>query len=211
MAIIDRTISMVGHLSSTVELHHFVNSEIAIAGSLDAEVGIQNLQTLAPLSMEGSLSSTIITQNLQNISIEMKGTLDAEFNALSCITCNDFFIDFEPEIIYSKGCAMARKRSTEYKRTRGDTYPVPAILAIKGNYDISGMASIKMSTQIDNGTIYTVNATILDDSTGSVEFPLTALAVAVAGSGTYDIQGDTGTYIHTYQSGRFVLEDDLTV
>lgn len=163
-----------------------------------------------PVSMDASLDASISHITLQNLVVSMEGSLTSDFNYTSCQICNDIFVDFEPETIYALGCTMAKKKPT-YRRTRGDTYPIPAVLALKGNYDLSGITSIQMSTKIGDEVAFTVDATIINAALGMVEFPITAPAVAIAGSGLVDIQGVVGTHIFTFYNGIFVLEDDVTV
>ena len=209
MAIIDHTVSMTGRLSSTITLGNYINASIIMAGSLDGTIVGQNLFNAEPISISGEGFVIASSQNLINLSVFIEGTLDAHFNAISCVTCRDVYVDFEGETIYSKGCTGMANMNQPLTRHRGDTYPIDAVLAVKGNYDISAFTSIIMSTKIGT-TIYAIPATILDASQGLVEFPISDLAVIKSGIGVYDIQGDNGK-IYTFQSGTFTLVDDVTV
>lgn len=209
MAIQDVSVSMVAKLSASINTSHFINVPVSIIGELLSEVGIQQLTDSGPISMTGSLDSTVDRQILTNVSVEMLGELTAEVEMKNSLVDNDFFVDFEEDVIYAKGVNMATL-NIPHTRTRGDTYPISAVLAIKGNYDTSGI-TIVMSTRIGNGAIYQIPATVLDSASGLVEFPISLEAVSTVGAGTYDIQGDDGSYIYTYQKGTFTLENDLTV
>ncbi len=68
-----------------------------------------------------------------------------------------------------------------------------------------------MSTQIDSGIIYTVDGVISDAASGIVTFELDLTGIATSGIGVYDIEGNDGSYVYTFDKGVFTLLDDVTV
>ena len=180
-----------------------------MSGSGDMNVSVNILQKAESISMSGTLSSDISTQNLVNAYTVMYGFLTSSVETSSSVFCVDLPIDFNTQTIESFGCKI-KGNSVELKRYRGDTYPVNSTLSKNGNKNTTGI-TFQMSTQIADGTIYTVDGTITDAVNGIVDFPLTTAAVATAGVGVYDIEGNDGTYIYTYEKGVFTLLDDVTV
>ncbi len=161
------------------------------------------------IQMSGELSVSESNQNLVNSYVTMYGFLTSNINIYSAVYCSDLPIDFNTQMIESLGCSI-KGESVELKRYRGDTYPVSTTLSKNGNKDTSGITFV-MSTQINDGTIYASSGVVNDSSNGLVDFPLETTAVATSGSGVYDIQGNDGTYIYTYEKGVFTLLEDVTV
>ena len=159
------------------------------------------------INLSGVCSINLNTQVLVNAYASIYGFLSSKVRGHSF--CPDLFFDKEITEIIHDGCSI-KGESLELIRYRGDTYPLVATLAKKGDYNIDGH-TFKMSTQIADGTIYESVGTILNSSAGLVQFILEASAVDVTGNGTYDIEGNDGTYIYTYEKGIFTLLDDLTV
>jgi len=161
------------------------------------------------IQMSGILSVSESNQNLVNSYVTMYGFLTANINLYSSVYCSDLPVDFEIQMIESFGCSI-KGESVELKRYRGDTYPVATTLSKNGSKDTTGI-TFKMSTQIENEIVYTVDGIVENASNGIVNFPLDINAVTTAGSGVYDIQGNDGTYIYTYEKGVFTLLEDVTV
>ena len=224
-------IAATGSLSSTVAVNMYINVTVVADGTLSVVInnatqvssvftamyGIGSMEVSGVIDMpsgliqmDASLNADVLeTQVLVNTYVTMYGFLSSTVNTYSSIFCSDLNVDFNEQVIESTGCTIG-DTSVELKRYRGDTYPVSTKLSKNGNTDVTG-STFQMSTQIEGGTIYTVAGTITNAALGIVEFPLATLAVGTAGSGVYDIQGNDGTYIYTYEKGVFTLLDDVTV
>ena len=185
------------------------NTFVSVSGTLSAKVNANVYQNSGLIQMSGGLTSEISVQNLISSYVTMYGFLSANVSILSAVRCSDLFVDYNTQVIESLGCKIGEE-SVDLIRYRGDTYPVSTTLSKNGNTDVTGY-TFKLSTQIGQGTIYTAIGSIIDASNGIVSFPLDALAIATAGEGVYDIEGNDGTYIYTYEKGVFTLLDDLTV
>ncbi len=206
-------VDMVGTGSVSLEPEVLVNSgPIDFSGILSSTIStkVSSKQDSGVISFSGVLSATFGGKLYHNAEpVDMLGTLSGSLSTSSVVQCNDLIIDMDLAFIYSDRCSE-KGNSMELKRYRGDTYPVTCLLAMNGNKDVTGM-TFKMSMQIDSGTIYTVDGTIVNATEGMVTFIPDPLAVVTAGSGVYDIQGNDGTYDYTYEKGVFTLLDDLTV
>ena len=161
------------------------------------------------ISISGSLNSVIENQVLVNAYSVLYGFLSSIVRTYSSVFCADITVDFSEQIIESTGCTIGDE-SMALTRYRGDTYPVSTKLIKNGSSDVAG-STFKMSTQISGGVIYTADGIIENASLGIVNFPLDILAIGTSGEGVYDIQGNDGTYLYTYEKGVFTLLDDVTV
>ena len=175
------------------------------SGLIDANVVVDVISV--PVDLDGSLSSSVQTGNYVNTYVALYGFLLVTTQAIS--RCYDLVLDIPWQIIDSTKCSV-KGSSVAITRYRGDTYPVTLKAAPNGNPDITGH-TFKMSMQIASGTIYEVAGTITSAPNGEVEFVPNPTAIAVAGIGVYDIEGNDGTYTYTLEKGVLTILDDLTV
>jgi len=154
-------------------------------------------------------SSVLDIQNIfgnQNISISLIGTATLSIPATAIVQlCYDIVIDFIAETLNINGCTMDEQDITRHK---GDTYPLTIAISKNGNKNIVGQ-SFTMYTKIDTEPVYITNGTIVDNINGIVEFPFSAEAVSVAGSGKYDIKVTDSIYTYTYVYGDITLIDNV--
>ena len=223
------SVSFTGSLDAIVSGKQYYNASVVLTGTLNSNVSATQVgvtftsmtgtgsmkvsgsvyQNSGLIQLSGSLSGTESYQVLVNAYVSMYGFLSGGTRLYSSVRCSDLPINFNTQIIESLGCTI-KGESVELIRYRGDTYPVSTTLSKNGSTDTAGI-TFKMSTQIGGGVIYTVDGIIENASNGIVNFPLSTDAVSTSGSGVYDIQGDDGTYIYTYEKGVFTLLDDVTV
>ena len=203
-----------GFVEITGSVALLVSSMVAESGfiSMRASATINVLPKIVVdsglISISGSATINDTIEVLVNAYATMYGFARISVETFSAISCSDLIIDMSIDKLESFGCIIGE--SMELKRYRGDTYPVSATLSKNGLKDTTGI-TFQMSTKIDGEATFTVNGIVTDALSGAVSFPLDVLSVAVAGSGAYDIQGNDGTYIYTYEKGVFTLLDDLTV
>lgn len=206
--VIQITVSMAGSLDASASGTAVSETFVSMAGTGSMSVTPKLYKESGLIQMSGSLNGTATNQVLVNTYVTMYGFLNSNINLYKSVHCADLAISFETQMIESLGCSIGE--SVELKRYRGDTYPVSTTLSKNGSYDATGI-TFEMSTQIGGGTIYTVAGIIDDANNGLVSFPLGATSVSLSGTGVYDIQGNDGTYIYTYEKGVFTLLDDVTV
>lgn len=198
--------SMLGSGSMTaVEDDHTAYS-VHFSGSGDMTVTVHPYINVAVGDFSGSLTSVISSGIYHNTFASVYGVLTSTINAT--VQCWDVVNNMEPQKIISAFCKN-KGESVAIQRYKGDSYPVTAKLSKDGNYNISGF-TVRMSTQIGSGTVYTSTASITDAVNGEVEFILDPAAVGTSGTGTYDIEVNDGTYVYTYEKGTFTIVDDLT-
>jgi len=223
---------VVGILSSIVDAQNLLSSgHIIIDGVLNSSIdGKQNgpfavvmraeadmlvsprvYSNAGVVSFVGELiTEDLSAQNLVNAYSSMFGFLSSNIvNAHALVYCADLTINMIVQEIDSSVCRI-KGASVELKRFRGDTYPVQTVLGRNGNTNIEGH-TFKLSSRLNNKILYTSVGTIIDGVNGRVEFVLEVDAVGEAGSGVYDIEGNDGTYVYTYEKGVFTIVDDLTV
>lgn len=205
---LDGSSSMIGTGSVDVSGFKVGNTFTSMNGSADMSI-TPKIYLEVSVSLSASLSSNVEYQLLKNSYVTMYGFLNSNVSTYSSIICSDLKILFVEQMIESTGCTIGEE-SVELTRYRGDTYPVSTTLSKNGSTDVTG-STFKMSTQINDGTIYTVDGVIENALMGLVSFPLDTNATSVSGVGVYDIQGNDGTYIYTYDKGVFTLLDDVTV
>lgn len=201
------SVSYSGTGSMTAIEQSQVTYSVDFSGSGDMTVEPTADISLAPINFDGSLSSSVATKNFINTYVSFYGFLNASTVAFA--KCYDLIVDFEWQTIDSTKCSVKGK-SVALTRYRGDTYPVLLKIAPNGNPDITGH-TFQMSMQLTGGTLYTVNGTITNAAAGEVQFVPNPLAVAEAGTGQYDIQGNDGTYDYTPEKGVLTILADLTV
>lgn len=190
---------------------HVANNSglIDMSASLSSEVSYNIPIVSELLDFSGSLTSTVLPSEYLNSYVAFYG-----FGSLGLVeqgvgtVCSDLTINMTIQELISTGCSIGD--SDMITRYRGDTYPIRTTLSRNGDYDISGH-TFQMSTQIKNKTLYTASGTIIDANNGIVEFTFPAGSIDVAGTGVYDIEGNDGTYVYTYDKGVFELLDDVTV
>jgi len=183
---------------------------VALRGEAGFSVSPKVYSNTGAVIFNGTLGSETSVQLLVNSYSSMFGFLSSSIvNAHALVYCADLDIDMVVQTINSSECTT-KGVGVELKRFRRDTYPVYTVLGRNGNTNIAGH-TFKMSTRIDNETLYIANGVILDEISGRVSFVLDPLATAVAGSGIYDIEGNDGTYVYTYQKGVYTILEDLTV
>jgi len=227
MAFQDSDASMLGSLGAIVVGAIILNSSVIATGSLSSSadgmkedgstVRIKGVLTSVAegvltqnvsVGMLGTLSSTNQTVMYNDAYVSMYGFLSSTVSpAVSIMLCADITVDMAILELEINGCKIGE--SMEIKRYRGDTYPLRTKLGRNGNFNTAGI-TFKMSTKIADGTIHTSTGIIKDAVNGIVEFGFDVAAVATAGSGVYDIQGEDG-YIYTYDKGPFILLEDVTV
>ncbi len=197
-----------GVLTSLVSGRDASSTYVHMIGTGSVVVRPANEANSGKIVMSGSLGTSVVEQVLVTGSVlPILGELTA--SVVTVTRCSDLVLDMDLGFIYSDKCDT-KGNSMELKRYRGDTYPVTCNLSQNGNTDITGQ-TFKMSMQIDAGTIYTVDGTVINAPMGMVTFVPNILAIQQAGSGYYDVQGNDGTYIYTYEKGILTILDDLTV
>ncbi len=225
------SVSIEGTLSVSIVASQTTEDNILMTGTLDSHVVAGMATTLPePVSMSGELLSEV-SGNIPAITIDpvsMEGTLSSsvnmkiDFQAYSAMygfltvniasknyqICYDINADMIIQEIVSEGCDIGVD-NMPLIRYRGDTYPVFSRLSRNGNPDISAY-TFKLSTQLDGDTLYTSTGTITDSANGLVEFEFDPLAIDTAGEGVYDVEGDDGSYIYTFEKGTFELLQDVT-
>ena len=205
--ILNATVIATGSLSSNADGMSEDGTKVRANGTLTGTASAVLIQNFS-VDMVGTLSSTNQTVMYNDAYVSMYGFLSASVSpAVSIVLCADITVDMEILEVEINGCKIGE--SMEIKRYRGDTYPLRAKLGRNGNFDTTGI-TFKMSTKIADGTIHTSTGVIKDALNGIVEFGFDVAAVATAGSGVYDIQGQDG-YIYTYDKGPFILLEDVTV
>ena len=179
-----------------------------LRGELTAIANGSQLQNAALTELLGTLSSTSATIMYIDAYVAMYGFLTADTGNIALKTfCPDIYVNMEIQTIESSGCTIGD--SVDIIRYRGDTYPLVATLGRNGDFSTTGI-TFTMSTKIDGQQVYSVTGSVIDAENGIVEFAFGADAVAIAGEGVYDIQGDDG-YIYTYDKGVFELLEDVTI
>lgn len=206
MAFQDTSVSMLGSGQVSVIEYSQVTHSVSMLGSGGMSVSPVVDVNPGAIDFAGSLSSGIGTGQLLNNYISAYGFLNVSVSARA--VCYDIVNNFIPQHIISNFCKN-KGESVALKRFKNDTYPVTATLSKDGVYDITGF-TIKLSTQIGTGTVYTSTGNITDAVNGNVEFILDAGAIDTAGEGTYDIEVNDGTYVYTYEKGVFEIVEDLT-
>lgn len=201
---------MSGSLASIIEANKSQNSGlIEILSELNSTITAIAPELSGSIDITATLDSTVSGNIYLNSYLTMYGFGFIEITGSGInVKCYDLAINMEIQSLRSSGCEIGD--SEMITRYRGDDYPIQAILAKNGIYDITGY-TFQMSTQIDLGTIYTATGTIVDAVNGIVDFTFPVGSVDIAGEGTYDIEGNDGTYTYTYDSGIFTLLPDLTV
>jgi len=209
MAYQDGDASLLGSLNATVDGEEIDGLLIEMYGTLGSTVRGSVFENQVSIQLTGTLGSQVNdVEVLVNSYVAMYGFLMSHIEAKAAMAvCPDLYIDMEILELESSGCEIGD--SMDITRYRGDTYPLTATLGRNGNFNVTGM-TFTISTQINNGAIYSSVGTILDATNGIVRFEFDPAAVNTAGEGIYDIQGDDG-YIYTYDKGKFILLDDVTV
>ncbi len=206
--ITESSISFLGTLDSTIDGESKGAGFISFSGSGGLSIEPDVYTPVGKITFAGSLSAEISTQNLVNSFSAMYGFLTAKIGGSKTIYCSELTLDMAMQTIESVVCSI-KGEGMKLIRFRGDNYPVKAVLGIAGITDTTGL-TFKMSTQIEGGAVHTVAGVITDAVNGRVSFTLPTEAVAVAGSGFYDIESNDGTYTYTYEKGVFTLLPDLT-
>ena len=197
-----------GILTSSGDGEEILYRLTELKGTLTAEANASQFFNTGPVEMLGSLTVETATVMYIDAYVAMYGFLSADMGSVALKTfCPDIYVNMEIQTIESSGCTIGD--SVDIQRYRGDTYPLRATLGRNGDFSTSGI-TFTMSTKIDNQQVHSVTGTIIDAETGIVEFAFSADAVAIAGEGVYDIQGDDG-YIYTYDKGKFELLADVTI
>lgn len=202
-------ISIGGTLSATVVGNTEVVDFNIMHGTLSSSVKASISINTEPVSMNGTLESTVVPNMLMNAYVAMYGFLSAAISKRTGAFCFDLNVEMITEEIISLGCNI-EGASMPLTRFRGDTYPVLTKLGLNGDPDVTGY-TFRMSTQIDNGVVYTVDGVISDASNGIVTFELDLTGIDLPGVGVYDIEGNDGSYVYTFDKGVFTLLDDVTV
>ena len=200
-----------GTLKSRISAHatNNVTDKISLSGTLSAQVtGSIPAITIDPISLSGTLSGNIPGRLYLNAFVAMYGFLDGRIKSSNNSICFDLTANIDIQEILGVGCNL-KGTMMSLTRYRGDTYPVLSRLSKNGNSNIAGY-TFKMSTQINGEQIYTSIGTIRDSINGIVEFELENNAIKTAGSGVYDIEGNNGSYIYTFDKGIFTLLEDVT-
>ena len=207
MAFQDSDASMLGSLGAIANGSSEDGTKVRASGTLTGTASASSIQNVS-VSMVGTLSSTNQTVMYNDAYVSMYGFLKSSVSpSVNIMICSDITVDMKILELEIDGCKIGE--SMEIKRYRGDTYPLRAKLGRNGNFSTTGI-TFKMSTKIADGTIHTSTGVVKDAVNGIVEFPFDVSAVALAGSGVYDIQGQDG-YIYTYDKGPFILLEDVTV
>jgi len=184
-----------------------INAEaINITGSATLDEPTILLPTLVT-NIDITGSSILDIQNIlgnQNQDINFIGTATLSISSIVQL-CYDIVIDFIAETLNINGCTMDEQDITRHK---GDTYPLTIRVSKAGDTNIVGQ-SFTIYTKIDTEPVYITNGIIVDNINGMVEFPFSAEAVSVAGSGKYDIKVTDSIYTYTYVYGDITLIDNV--
>lgn len=201
------SVSLLGSgLASATEISQKTYS-VAFSGTGDMSASVNAFVDMSPINFDGSLNGAVQSGNYINTYVTLYGFLSSQAN--TAIGCADVFFDMEPPRVEVLQCSNEGEL-VDLQVFKGNTYPVTARLSIKGDYDITGH-TIRLSTQIDGDTLYTVTGTITNALAGEVSFALDPLSVDTPGVGKYDIEGNDAIYTFTYGTGEFTVLDNLTV
>ena len=96
------------------------------------------------------------------------------------------------------------------KRTRGDNYPITAIIKINGTaVDLNDGSVLTFSFKNDTTPVVSITG-VITGTLGEVTFTPTT-EFDTAGVYIFDIQREVGGVKATHSKGDFILEEDVTV